>query len=100
MTKKKHDNFWVYVFGVLLLFSLFLLIIGYTPIEIVVYLCSNNVLETFKPNHITEIFTGEGVYNYSFIYEHCEKLTLAKINYIPTLKQIKDNFNKHLIIFF
>ena len=36
----------------------FLLIIGYTPIEIVVYLCSNNVLEMFKPNHIAEIFTG------------------------------------------
>jgi predicted acylesterase/phospholipase RssA len=76
----------------------FLLIIGYTPIEIVVYLCSNNVLETFKPNHITEIFTGEGFYNYSFIYEHCEKLTLAKIDYIPTLKQLKDKFNKHMII--
>ena len=76
----------------------FFMAIGYTPIEIVVYLCSNNVLETLKVNHIGDIFTGEGIYNYSVIYSHCEKMILSKIDYIPTLKQLKDNFKKELIV--
>ena len=77
----------------------YLLIIGYTPIEIVVYLCSNNVLESFinKNNFSIPLFTG-GLYDYSIITKHCEKMTNLKINYIPTLKQLKDNFGKELIV--
>jgi predicted patatin/cPLA2 family phospholipase len=78
----------------------YFLAIGYTPIEIVVYLCSNNVLENLLSN-ISGIFNFSnisGIYNYSSITKHCEIMTLLKINYIPTLKQLKDNFNKTLII--
>lgn len=76
----------------------YFLAIGYSPIEMVVYLCSNNVFESLKLNSIGEIFTGDGIYNYSVINKHYEKMTLDKLGYIPTLKQLKDNFNKELIV--
>lgn len=74
----------------------YFLLIGYTPIEIVVYLCSNNVFENFLKN-----FSGlglNGIYKYSQITYHCENMTLLKIGYIPTLKQLFDNFGKKLIV--
>lgn len=76
----------------------YFLAIGYSPIEMVVYLCSNNVFENLKLNSIGEIFTGDGIYNYSVINKHYEKMSLDKIGYIPTLKQLKDNLNKELIV--
>lgn len=77
----------------------YFLIIGYTPIEIVVYLCSNNVLESFSKinNFSSSLLTG-GLYDYSTITKHCEKMSSSKINYIPTLKQLKDVYNKELIV--
>jgi len=74
----------------------YFLSIGYTPIEIVVYLCSNNVFENFLKN-----FSGlglNGIYKYSQITYHCEQMTLLKIGYIPTLKQLFDHFGKKLIV--
>lgn len=75
----------------------YFLAIGYTPIEIVVYLCSNNVLENIVSN-LAGLLNLSGVYNYSFISKHCEKMTLEKIDYIPTLKQLYDNFGKKLYV--
>ena len=46
----------------------FLLIIGYTPIEIITFLCTNHVVEKIQ-----------------------------KIGYIPTFKDLKDKFNKEFI---
>jgi predicted patatin/cPLA2 family phospholipase len=75
----------------------YFLAIGYTPIEIVVYLCSNNVFENII-NNLSGLFNLSGVYNYSLITKHCENMTLAKIDYIPTLKQLYDNFGKKLYV--
>jgi NTE family protein len=75
----------------------YFLAIGYTPIEIVVYLCSNNVLENIVSD-LSGLLNLTGVYNYSFITKHCEKMTLEKIDYIPTLKQLYDNFGKKLYV--
>jgi predicted patatin/cPLA2 family phospholipase len=74
----------------------YFLSIGYTPVELIVYLCSNNVMESLKLNNITEIFLM-GVYDYSIITEHCKKMTLEKIGYLPTLKDIYEKFGKELI---
>lgn len=74
----------------------YFLAIGYTPIEIVVYLCSNNVLESLLTNY-SSLFGMSGIYNYSAITKHCEIMTLSKIGYIPTLKQLKDNFGKKIV---
>lgn len=74
----------------------FFIAIGYTPIELMVYLCSNNVFESLKINNLGEIFTGDGIYNYNMINKHLKEMTLSKINYIPTLKELKDDFNKEI----
>lgn len=74
----------------------FFISIGYTPIELMVYLCSNNVFESLKLNKFGEIFTGDGIYNYSTINSHLKEMTISKIKYIPTLKELKDNFNKEI----
>jgi predicted acylesterase/phospholipase RssA len=71
---------------------IFFLIIGYSPVEIIVYLCSNNVMESLHVNNFSELLNG--VYKYEVIYEHCKNMTMEKIGYIPTLKDLFDNFNK------
>lgn len=75
----------------------YFLAIGYTPIEIVVYLCSNNVLESFL-NNFSNILGFTGIYDYSMITKHCEIMTLSKIGYIPTLKELYENLGKKLIV--
>jgi len=75
----------------------FFLCIGYTPIELVVSLCSKEIFENLKINSIEKILK-DGVYDYNIINEHCKELTLEKLNFIPTLKDLKEKFNKELII--
>lgn len=77
-------------------FLSFCIAIGYTPIEIMVSFCTNNVLESLKINRIENIIEN-GIYNYSVLYDYCKKMTLEKINYIPTLIQLK-NMEKELIV--
>jgi NTE family protein len=74
----------------------YLLAIGYKPIEIVVYLCSNNVFELLLTNFSNTLWSG--IYDYSIISKHCETMTLNKLNYIPTLKELKEILKKELII--
>jgi len=75
---------------------IYFLIIGYTPVEIIVYLCSKNVMESLNINNFSELLNG--VYNYDIITEHCKNMTLDKIGYIPTLGDIKEKFGKTFYI--
>jgi predicted acylesterase/phospholipase RssA len=76
----------------------YLLAIGFSPIEIVVYVCSNNIFESLLTNFSQLTNLWSGIYDYSTITKHCENMTLSKLNYIPTLKQLKDNLDKELIV--
>lgn len=75
----------------------FLLLIGYTPIELITYLCTNQLLEKLQNFNIVAMLNGNGAISFSSIYEQLEKLTINKIGYIPTFKNIKDIFDKTLI---
>jgi len=75
----------------------FLLLIGYTPIEIMVYLCTHEILEKLQHFNIVAMINGNGALSYSSIYEQLEKMTIDKIGYLPTFKDIKDKYNKELI---
>jgi NTE family protein len=75
----------------------FFLIIGYTPIEIIVYLCTNEILEKLHHFDIVSMLNGTGALSYSGIYEQLEKMTINKIGYLPTFQDIKEKFNKNLI---
>lgn len=77
---------------------LYLLCIGYTPLEIIVYLCTNNIFGDVEYLDIVSMMNGGGAISFSKFQEHLEKLTIDKIGYLVTFKDIKENFNKNLII--
>ena len=75
----------------------FLLLIGYTPIEIIVYICTHQLLEKLQHFNIVAMLNGNGATSFSSIYEQLEKMTIDKIGYLPTFKDLKEKFNKTLI---
>ena len=75
----------------------FLLIIGYTPIEIIVYICRNQLLEKMQHFNIISMTQGGGAMSFSTIYENLEKICIEKIGFIPTFTDLKEKFKKNLI---
>jgi len=75
----------------------YLLSIGYTPIEIITYICKNQLLEKMQHFNVVAMINGSGAVSFNNIYEHLEKMTIEKIGYIPTFQDLKTNFGKTLI---
>lgn len=75
----------------------YLLSIGYTPVEIMVYLCTNQVLEKMQSLDMVGLLQGRGACSFTIIQEHLEKMTISKIGYLPTLEDIKEKFNKTIV---
>ena len=73
----------------------YLLIIGYTPIEIIVYICTHQLLEKMQNFNIFGLVQGLGACSFNIIQEQLEKMTILKIGYLPTLKDIKKNLIKN-----
>ena len=77
----------------------FFLIIGYTPVEILSYLCVNKVLDG-RLSHLNmmAVLQGYGAASWSKFQEILEKMTIDKIGYLPTLKGLRDNFKKEMTV--
>ena len=75
----------------------YLLAIGYTPIEIMVYLCTKQILEKMKHFNIVAMINGGGATSYIHIHEQLEKMTIEKIGRLLTLKDLYTIFNKSLV---
>lgn len=76
----------------------YLLIIGYTPVEIIVYLCTHNKLfEKIKVMDISAGCRGDGATSFLHIIEYLENMTTDKIGKILTMKDIPKLFNKQFI---
>jgi predicted acylesterase/phospholipase RssA len=75
----------------------YLLIIGYTPIEIIVYICTHQILEKMQNFNVFSLVQGRGASSFNVIQEQLEKMTISKIGYLPTLKDLKSNFHKELV---
>jgi predicted acylesterase/phospholipase RssA len=75
----------------------YLMVIGYTPIEIVVYICTHQLLEKMQHFNVVAMLNGSGASSFNHIQEHIEKMTISKIGYLPTLKDIQTKFGKTLI---
>ena len=75
----------------------YLLAIGYTPIEIMVYLCTKQILEKMKHFNIVAMMNGSGGTSYIHIQEQLEKITIEKIGKLLTLKDLHTLFNKKLV---
>ena len=75
----------------------YLMCIGYSPIEIIVYICTNRVFDKIQYFNISDILTGGGVSSFNQIQEQLEILTIQKIGTFITLKDLYTRFNKTLI---
>ena len=75
----------------------YLLAIGYDPIEIMVYLCTKQILERMKQFNIVAMMNGGGATTFSHIHEQLEKMTIEKIGKLITLKELHTLFGKTLI---
>ena len=75
----------------------FLLIIGYTPVEIIVHVCTNQLMEKMQNLNVVAMIQGRGASSYNHIQEQLEKMTIAKLGYLPTLKDLKDKYDKNLV---
>jgi predicted acylesterase/phospholipase RssA len=76
----------------------YLLTIGYTPIDIHVYICTHkNLFENLEKINFINLINGLGAISYSYVNTILEKLTIDKLGKLITLKELKDEFNKKLI---
>ena len=73
----------------------YLLIIGYTPIEIIVYICTNQILEKLQHFNVVSMLNGTGASSFAGMHELFEKMTISKIGKLLTLKDIKEIYNKN-----
>lgn len=77
--------------------SAYLLAIGYKPIEIMARLCTEKILDNMKYFDVVSMMKGAGFTSYSHIDKQLEKMSIEKINKIPTLLELYDMFKKKLI---
>jgi NTE family protein len=75
----------------------YLLAIGYTPIEIMVFLCTKQILEKMKHFNIVAMMNGGGATSFSHIHEQLEKMTIEKIGKVITIGELYRIYNKEFI---
>lgn len=75
----------------------YLLIIGYTPLEILLEVYSNRWLDKVGNYSLVDMIKGKGAISYEFIHNAMLFLTKKKLDEVPTLKYLYDRFNKVLV---
>ena len=63
------------------------LVIGYTPIEIMVYICTNRMVEKIQHFDLVAMVQGKGATTFQGFYEELEKMTIEKMSYLPTFQR-------------
>lgn len=76
----------------------YFLILGFTPLEIMAYANTNKLGIDVKLEQmdIIKLFEVWGICPFNQLEKHFEQLTLRKLSYIPTLKQLQETFDKSL----
>ena len=74
----------------------YLMIIGFSPLEIISDLFTNP-LKLDHAINFTSILKNEGLYKWSMIEDKIRQMTLKKLKYIPTLEDIYTTYKKILI---
>lgn len=76
----------------------YLLIIGYTPVEIIVYLCTNyHMFEKLKCFNVVSASRGEGAVSFSNISDELEKMTINKVGKVLNMRDLESRFEKKFI---
>lgn len=76
----------------------YLLIIGYTPTEILFYFISKKLFKDRHYINIANLFSGEGVISFLEIHDHLERMTIDKVGTLLTFKDIETRFQKNLVV--
>jgi len=74
----------------------YLIIIGYSPIEIMVNLCKNDWLDEMAKFDILKAINGCGAISFSLITDILEKMTIEKIGRLITIGELYTEFHKEL----
>ena len=75
----------------------YLLALGYTPVDIVTYICCYQIMEKMQHFDLFAMMNNLGATSFSSISEVLEKMTIDKIGYLPTLLDMKQQYNKNLV---
>jgi len=75
----------------------FLLAIGYSPLEIITYICTNQLMEKLQHFNLVAMMNNLGALSFTSIYEQLEKMTIEKIGYLPTFTDLHQKMKKNLI---
>lgn len=76
----------------------FMLIIGYSPMDILAGICSPNFTEQFNSVNFMNIKTLSGLYPNSIIRKKIEEMTMLKIGFLPTFKELYNLTGKFLTV--
>lgn len=77
---------------------LYLMIIGYTPVEILVYLCMHPIYQMSDSFDMVKLMNGEGGLSFAPIYEILEQMSIDKIGKIPTFGELKETYHISLVV--
>jgi predicted acylesterase/phospholipase RssA len=75
----------------------YMMVIGYTPIETITYICKHQIIEKFYSFNIVAMMQGNGAVPFHSFQEHLEKMSYQKIGYVPTLGNIRERYGKTLV---
>lgn len=76
----------------------YLVAIGYSPIEIMIQVNQRRMMETFVQSlNIMDLMNHGGAMNYFVLHEILEDMTISKVGHVLTLRQLYDEFGKHLV---
>lgn len=75
----------------------YLLAIGYTPIEIMIYICTHQLIEKIQHFNVVAMINGSGASSFTSIQEQLEKMTIEKIGRYITLEDLRESYDKTFI---
>jgi predicted acylesterase/phospholipase RssA len=75
----------------------YLIAIGYTPLEIMLDICTKRIMDKLQFFDMCGMINGIGACSFSIIQEQLEKMTISKIGTLLTLKDLHDKYNRVLI---
>jgi hypothetical protein len=77
----------------------YLLILGYTPIDLISIICSNKLFKDQLPIFdLSSLVSGEGAVSFLPIQDLLEKLTIEKTGMLLTFRQLFEMYKKKLVI--
>ena len=75
----------------------YLIIIGYSPIEIMIYLCvEKSIFENLSKVNFLNALKGDGAISFSYIENVLQKMTTDKIGKLITMEELQKTFGKEL----